>query len=55
MYNKGYKLFEITDLNRPFENKVLWLVELMFIKKAGVLITLIGKIKLMKVFNSHLL
>jgi len=35
MNNKGYKLFDITDLNRPFENKVLWLVELMFIKKEG--------------------
>jgi FkbM family methyltransferase len=31
----GYKLFEITDLNRPFEKRVLWLVELMFVKKGG--------------------
>jgi FkbM family methyltransferase len=31
----GYKLFEITDLNRPFSNKVLWLVELMFVLKGG--------------------
>ena len=35
MDDKGYKLFEITDLNRPFTNKVLWLVELLFIKKGG--------------------
>lgn len=31
----GYKLFDITDLNRPFENRVLWLVELMFVLKGG--------------------
>jgi len=31
----GYKLFDITDLNRPFKTKVLWLVELMFILKDG--------------------
>ena len=31
----GFKLFDITDLNRPFSNKVLWLVELMFVKKNG--------------------
>jgi len=34
---KGYKLFEITDLNRPFKPKVLWLVELVFVKKEGVI------------------
>ncbi|MFL1012248.1 FkbM family methyltransferase [Flavisericum labens] len=34
---KGFKLFEITDINRPFENKVLWLCEFVFIKKEGVL------------------
>lgn len=32
---KGYRLFDITDLNRPFPSKVLWLVELVFIKKNG--------------------
>lgn len=37
MDEKGYRLFEITDLNRPFEPKVLWLVELVFILKDGVL------------------
>ena len=31
----GYRLFEITDINRPFGNKVLWLVELVFVKKGG--------------------
>lgn len=35
MDNKGYRLFEITDLNRPFDLKVLWLVELVFVKKGG--------------------
>jgi FkbM family methyltransferase len=37
MDSKGYKLFEITDLNRPFDIKVLWLVELLFVKKNGLL------------------
>ncbi|WP_394775095.1 FkbM family methyltransferase [Flavobacterium sp.] len=35
MDENGYKLFEITDLNRPFALKVLWLVELVFVKKDG--------------------
>lgn len=35
MDNNGYRLFEITDLNRPFQPPVLWLVELVFIKKNG--------------------
>jgi len=35
MDNNGYRLFEITDLNRPFPLSVLWLVELVFIKKDG--------------------
>lgn len=35
MDEKGYRLFEITDLNRPFEPKILWLVELVFVKKNG--------------------
>jgi FkbM family methyltransferase len=35
MDEKGYRLFEITDLNRPFESKVLWLVELVFVLKNG--------------------
>lgn len=31
----GYELFDITDMNRPFDVKVLWLVELVFVKKNG--------------------
>jgi FkbM family methyltransferase len=37
MDKKGYILFEITDLNRPFIPQVLWLVELAFIKKGGII------------------
>ncbi|MFH4964287.1 FkbM family methyltransferase [Gaetbulibacter sp. M235] len=33
----GFRFFDITDLNRPFENNVLWLCEFVFIKKKGVL------------------
>lgn len=33
----GYKLFEITDLNRPFSPALLWLIELVFIKKEGII------------------
>ncbi len=32
-----YKLFDITDLNRPFKNRALWLCEFVFIKKNGIL------------------
>ncbi|GGD84968.1 FkbM family methyltransferase [Planktosalinus lacus] len=32
---KGFMFFDITDLNRPFENKILWLCEFVFIKKNG--------------------
>jgi FkbM family methyltransferase len=35
MEERGYTLFDITDLNRPFSLRVLWLVELVFIKKNG--------------------
>ena len=35
MDKKGYRLFEITDLNRLFNYQVLWLMELVFIKKNG--------------------
>lgn len=35
MDEKGYRLFEITDLNRPYQPKVLWLVELVFVLKNG--------------------
>lgn len=37
MSEKGYVLFDITDLNRPFKPSVLWLMELVFVKKDGVL------------------
>lgn len=37
MDNVGYRLFEITDINRPFQPQVLWLAELVFIKKNGVI------------------
>lgn len=37
MDEKGYRLFEITDLNRPFDLPVLWLVELAFVKKNGII------------------
>jgi FkbM family methyltransferase len=32
---KGYRAFEITDINRPFSNNVLWLVEIAFVRKGG--------------------
>ena len=35
MDENNYRLFEITDLNRPFSPSVLWLVELVFVKKNG--------------------
>jgi len=34
---RGYRLFDITDLNRPFEPRVLWLTELVFIRKGGMI------------------
>lgn len=37
MDQKGYRLFELTDLNRPFQTNILWLVELAFIKKGGII------------------
>jgi FkbM family methyltransferase len=33
MDQKGYEIFDFTDLNRPFKNQILWLVEILFIKK----------------------
>lgn len=39
MDQKGYTLFDITELNRPFQTKVLWLVELVFVKRGGVIDT----------------
>jgi FkbM family methyltransferase len=37
MDKANFKLFDITDLNRPFKNGVLWLCEFVFIKKNGIL------------------
>lgn len=37
MDEKDYRLFDITDINRPFQPQVLWLVELVFVKKNGFL------------------
>lgn len=37
MDGKGYRLFEITDLNRVHYPPVLWLVELVFVKKGGLI------------------
>ncbi|HLA56995.1 MAG TPA: FkbM family methyltransferase [Flavobacterium sp.] len=37
MDENGYRLFEITDMNRPFTPQVLWLVELAFVKKNGII------------------
>jgi len=37
MDKSGYRLFEITDMNRPLKFEVLWLVELAFVKKNGVI------------------
>lgn len=35
MDENGYTLFDITEINRPFQMKVLWLVELVFVLKGG--------------------
>jgi FkbM family methyltransferase len=35
MNEKGYRAFEITDINRPFSNNVLWLVEIAFVRRGG--------------------
>jgi len=40
MEKNNYTLFDITDLNRPFKPGVLWLTELAFVKKNGILSTL---------------
>lgn len=34
---QGYRLFEITDLNRPLATRVLWLAELVFVRKNGII------------------
>lgn len=35
MDEKDYEIFDFTDLNRPFPNGLLWLVELVFVKKGS--------------------
>lgn len=35
MDKAGYRMFDITDINRPFSNNVLWLIELAFVRKGG--------------------
>lgn len=35
MESHSYRLFDITDYNRPFHPKMLWLAELAFVKKGG--------------------
>ncbi|MBV8324716.1 FkbM family methyltransferase [Chryseobacterium sp.] len=37
MDEAGYEMYDITDLNRPFDLPVLWLVEVVFVKKNGIL------------------
>jgi FkbM family methyltransferase len=37
MDNNGYNLFDISDINRPFKPSLLWLVELVFVKKNGLI------------------
>jgi len=37
MDEKGYRFFEITDLNRPYQPGVLWLAELVFVLKEGII------------------
>lgn len=37
MNKNEYRLFDITDLNRPFNPPVLWLTELVFVKKNGII------------------
>lgn len=36
MEKHGYRFYDITDLNRPFAQEVLWLVEMAFIRKGGI-------------------
>ncbi len=37
MTQNNYILFDITDLNRPYDKKVLWLIELVFVKRGGLI------------------
>jgi hypothetical protein len=42
MDTKGYRVFDLTDINRPFSNKVLCLVEIVFVRKGGHLDSVYG-------------
>lgn len=46
MYERGFKVLDFTDLNRPFKSNILWLVELIFIKKGGIIDQKIKNIEL---------
>jgi FkbM family methyltransferase len=35
MDSLGYRVFDITDINRPWSNRLLWLIELAFVRKNG--------------------
>jgi FkbM family methyltransferase len=35
MNENGYRLFDITDMNRTMKHQALWLVEFVFVKKSG--------------------
>lgn len=37
MDSAGYRLMDFTDLNRPWSNRVLWLVEMAYVKKGSAL------------------
>jgi len=37
MDQQGYRFFDITDLNRTVKHKALWLVEMVFVKKDGLI------------------
>ncbi len=35
MHERGFSLFDFSDLNRPFESNLLWLVEAAFVRTGG--------------------
>lgn len=37
MHSHGYRVFDVTDLNRTRKSRTLWLVELMFVRIGGLL------------------
>lgn len=42
MEDRGFVLFDITDLNRTQKHNALWLVEVAFVKKSGILDTAVS-------------